>query len=73
MLQHFGCCMSTVDAFALAATHQFTPYWIAMDSARQRSWPKESIWANAPFQWLEQVAKKFISDKVQGILLLPDY
>ena len=43
-----------------------------MASAWQRSWSKEFIWATPPFEWLLQVVQKFISNKANGILLLPD-
>ena len=43
-----------------------------MDSSWHNAWCKEYIWANSPFEWLEQVVRKFILDKAQQILLLPD-
>ena len=73
VLQPFGCLTPTVDVFASATNHRFPRYWTQMHSAWQRSWSKEFIWANPPLEWLEQVVRKFISDKAQGILLLPDY
>ena len=73
MLRHFGCPTPTVDAFASAANQRLPWYWPETPSAWGRSWPKEFIWANLPFEWFEQVVKKFISDKARRIRLLPDY
>ena len=73
VLQKFGCPTPTVDAFASAADGGFPRYWTEIDSAWQQSWSKEIICANLPFEWLEQVVETFISDKGEGILLLPDY
>ena len=44
-----------------------------MDSALRRSWSKGFILANSPFQWLYQIVQKFILDKAQGTLFLPNY
>ena len=72
VLQHFNCPTPTLDAFASAANHQFPRHWIEMDSSWQRFLSKDFIWASPPLEWLKQVVRMFISDKAQGIILLPD-
>ena len=47
VLQHFGCPKPTVDALASAANHGFPRLWTEMDSAWQRTWSKDFIWANS--------------------------
>ena len=61
----------TVDAFANAGNRLTEKYWDLATDAFTQDWSDEVLWINPPFDCMERVVSKILSEQAHGLMIVP--